>query len=678
MIGTDTIPKLFLSVVRERGTKTALRYKHLGLWKDITWNDYLETVRHVSHGLMSLGFEPGDTAAVIGENSPEWVMADLGIMCAGGVTVGIYATNAAPQCEYVVSNSDAVFYFAENEEQLDKALEFRERTPLLKKIIVWDMEGLHNFSDPMVISFEELVEMGRDHRRDHPELFDQRVAERTSDDLAVLIYTSGTTGPPKGAMLSHGNMLWVSEAMVEANPVLYDDEFLSFLPLCHIFEQLFTVLGNLRVGAVVNFIENTDTVTGNMVEVSPTVGYAVPRIWEKYHSAVMIRMTDAAWFKRQIFRLSLGVGLRHARLKLSEDPRPVWLNAAYALAHLLVFRKLKKRLGFDRMRIAFSGAAPISPDVLIFYHAIGVSLREGYGQTEGAGVTTAAHGDEIKLGTVGRPLPGCRVKIAEDGEILVNSPGVFKGYFKNPEATEDTLRDGWLHSGDVGFLDDEGFLRITDRKKDLIITAGGKNIAPQYIENQLKFSPYINDAVVLGDRRKYLTALIVIDEDNVVKYAQGPQSALHHVRDPDSGRSDRGADRCRGQTGQPGSFPRGTSEKVPPAAQEAVRGRRGSHPDHEGQTEVHQRDFFRSYRIHVLVPVDPNDLNPLSETHRHGHEAGLLRRYSTFFRRSRSLLVPLPGGRTGRVSFYRPGVRKEFLYLHGQLPGPARHGGRGP
>jgi long-chain acyl-CoA synthetase len=520
MNGIDTVPKLFLEAVKKWGSRTALRKKEFGLWRDITWNQYLDNVRHVSLGLISMGFQKGDTAAIIGENSPEWVMADLGIMCAGGVTVGVYATNAAPQCEYVVANSESKFYFAENEEQLDKALQFREKTPQLQKIIVWDMEGLHNFKDPMVISFAEILEMGKKYESQYPGVFQDRVNNVGPDDLAVLIYTSGTTGPPKGAMLTHTNLTYMSQAMNDFNPVSDRDEFLSFLPLCHIFEQLFTVLGNLSYGAVVNFIENTDTVTANMAEVSPTVGYAVPRIWEKYYSTVMIRMSDATWFKRKVFQAAMGIGLKHARLKLSFKPIPGSLKFVYALAYLSVFRKLKKRLGFDRVRIAFSGAAPISPDVLVFFHAIGVNLREGYGQTEGTGVTTATKGDAIRLGTVGVPLPGTEVKLSEEGEILVKGPGVFKGYFKNPDATTDTIQDGWLHSGDVGEFDENGYLRITDRKKDLIITAGGKNIAPQYIESQLKFLPYINDAVVIGDRRKFLAALIVIDEDNVVKFAQ--------------------------------------------------------------------------------------------------------------------------------------------------------------
>lgn len=520
MANTDTVPRLLLWSAEKRADKPALRRKEFGLWHDITWNDYLENVKNVCLGLMSLGFEKGDKASIIGENSPEWVFADLGIMCAGGVTVGIYATNAAEQCEYVVADSDSKFYFAENEEQLDKALFFRERTPNLEKIIVWDMEGLHDFIDPMVISFDDLLKMGAEYGVRNPSAFTDSVNQGKPDDLAVLIYTSGTTGPPKGAMLSHGNMLYIANAMEDFNPVDEKDEFLSFLPLCHIFEQLFTVLACLRYGSVVNFIENTDTVMSNMMEVSPTVGYAVPRIWEKYYSMVMIKMADATWFKRMMFKAGLGVGLKHARLKLSNERIPAMLNFLYWLAYIAVFRKLKKRMGFDRMRVAFSGAAPISPDVLIFYHAIGVSIREGYGQTEGTGITTGVMNDNFKLGTVGQPLPGCEVKLAEDGEILVKSPGVFKGYYKNEAATAGTLMDGWLYSGDVGIIDEDGFLKITDRKKDLIITAGGKNIAPQYIENKLKFSPYINDAVIIGDCRKYLTALIVLDEENVVKFAQ--------------------------------------------------------------------------------------------------------------------------------------------------------------
>jgi len=280
------------------------------------------------------------------------------------------------------------------------------------------------------------------------------------------------------------------------------------------------VLGHITHGFVVNFIESPDTVADNMIEISPTVGYAVPRIWEKYSSAIYIRMSDATWFKKIVFHVAMKIGQQRATLMMNFKKVPLHLEALYRLAHFAVFRKLKERLGFDRMRIAYSGAAPISPEVLHFFQSLGVNLVEGYGQTEGTGVTCVSRVGRVKFGTVGPPLTGTEVRIAEDGEILVRSPSVFKGYFKNPEATADTLKDGWLHSGDVGEIDEDGYLKITDRKKDIIVTAGGKNITPQYIENKLKFSPYINDAVVIGDRRKFLSCLIMIDEDNVVKYAQ--------------------------------------------------------------------------------------------------------------------------------------------------------------
>jgi len=516
----ETLLTYFQRHIRERSHRVALRYKDYGIWHDVTWGQYGEKVRQVAMGLISLGLKKGECVCVISENRPEWVYSDFGIMSAGGVTAGIYTTNAPEQCGYVVQNSDARFYIAENEEQFDKTLKFRKDTPHLEKVIVIEMEGLKRYKDPLLMSFDDLLKLGKEYDEKHPGFFEQRVSEVKPEDLAVLIYTSGTTGPPKGAMLTHGNLLFMSEGMIACIPVSGASETLSFLPLCHVFEQLFTIMINAKLGTIVNFIENTDTIMDNMKEVSPTLTYGVPRIWEKYASGIMIRMADATWFKRMVFKACMGIGMKYAGLTLNFKPVPLYLKVAYLAAYLAVFRKLKERLGFDRVQLAISGAAPISPEVLKFFHAIGLPMIEGYGQTEGTGVTSVTRVENIKIGKVGPPLPGVEVKIAPDGEILVKGPGVFKGYFKNPEATAETLRDGWLHSGDVGELDGDGFLKITDRKKDLIITAGGKNIAPQNIENQLKFSPYVNDAVVIGDRRKYLVALIAIDEENVIKYAQ--------------------------------------------------------------------------------------------------------------------------------------------------------------
>ncbi len=515
-----TVPEVFTRTARNRSEKVALRKKEMGLWIDISWKEYYRMAMGIGSALISMGLEKGDRVSIIGENCPEWVVIDLGIMCAGGVSVGIYSTNAWPQVEYVIQHSQSSFFFVENEEQLDKWLHFRDKTPFLKKVIVWDLEGLRHFRDPMVMAYEEILESGLRTFEKDSGLIEKRMAELTPDDLALLIYTSGTTGHPKGAMLTHGNITWMGAAVQQDITIKETDEILSFLPLCHVFQQLFSVFVHITHGSIVSFVESVDTVMDNMREVSPTIGIAVPRIWEKYLSAIYIRMSDATWFKRLVFHISFKLGQKRTALMMNFKPVPTYLSILYYLAYFTVFRKLKERLGFDRMRVAISGGAPISPDVLSFFQSIGFNLIEGYGQTEGTAVTCVSRMGRLKFGTVGPPLTGVNVKIAGDGEILVKSPGVFKGYFNDPEATTNALRDGWLCSGDVGQLDEDGYLKITDRKKDIIITAGGKNITPQYIENKLKYSPYINDAVIIGDRKKFVSCLIMIDEDNVIKYAQ--------------------------------------------------------------------------------------------------------------------------------------------------------------
>jgi long-chain acyl-CoA synthetase len=514
------VPQMLIQRAALHPDKTALRYKYLGIWRDITWGQYLENVRQVCLGLLSLGLKPGEMVAVIGENRPEWLYSDLGIMSTGGVTVGIYTTSSPEQCRYIVEHSSARIFIAEDEEQLDKALFFRDETPSLEKIIVIETKGLRNFSDPMVITFEQLLQIGKEFGDKNPSLFSESINKIRPEDLALIIYTSGTTGPPKGAMLSHRNITWTADSIGKAIPMYPDDSLLSFLPLSHIAERMFTVFLPITFGYTVSFVESPDTVMTNFREVSPTIVFAVPRIWEKYYSGVRIRMFNATWFKKFSYAIAEKIGRQYAKFRFGGGRIPLLLKITHCAANLLVFYKLRERLGFERVRLAVSGAAPISPDILKYFHGIGIPLREVYGQTEGSGPTCIHQGDRIELGNVGPPLPGVEIAIEKDGEILVRGGNVFMGYFRNPESTRDTLIDGWLRSGDVGRLDDKGFLSITDRKKDLIITAGGKNIAPQNIENQLKFSPYINDAIVIGDRLKFLSALIVIDEENVVQFAQ--------------------------------------------------------------------------------------------------------------------------------------------------------------
>ncbi|HNV48338.1 MAG TPA: AMP-binding protein [Spirochaetota bacterium] len=527
----NTVPEIFTATVSKYGDRVALRFKQYGTWRDVSWNEYLERATSVACGLYALGFRKGDRVAIIGDNCPEWVYVDLGTMCAGGVSVGVYATNSWDQCEFVVNHAEAKFYFMENEEQLDKWLQFRENAPTLATVFVWDLKGLRDFRDPLLMTFDELVELGKKTAEEQPDLMNALMAAVRPDDDALFIYTSGTTGRPKGAVLTHANIAWIANAIQMANPLYDTDEVLSYLPLCHVFERIFTVFAHVRYGYIVNFIENLDTITDNMREISPTVGYAVPRIWEKYLSMVIIKMSDATWLKKHIFKAALDVANRRAQLMQDGNPVPLALALLYRIAYIAVFRKLKERLGFDRMRLAYSGAAPISTGVITFFNAIGVPLLEGYGQTEGTGVTTVNRLGSSRIGTVGRPIDGVEVRIGEDDEIIVKSPGVFKGYYRDEESTRQSIIDGWLHTGDVGAIDHEGNVIITGRIKDIIITDGGKNITPQFIEGKLVFSPYVNDAIVIGDKRKYLTAIIVLDEDNVVKYAQDHKIQFSTYRD---------------------------------------------------------------------------------------------------------------------------------------------------
>jgi long-chain acyl-CoA synthetase len=466
------------------------------------------------------GAGPEPYVAIIGENKPEWLYSAFGVMSLGATFVGVYTTNPAKECEYVIDHSDSVVFICEDEEQMNKAFLFRKNTPKLKKIIVWDMEGLRDLEDPMVISFDEIMEIGRQADREDPALFNRFVEGGDPRDIAGIIYTSGTTGPPKGAMLNHEGYLWVGVQAAKITKAGRDDESISFLPLNHVYEQIFDMMMHMTVGHIVNFTENTDTVMNDMMEVSPTIFHAVPRIWEKYYSAIVLKMDDATWFKKTVYRLAVKIGSKYNDLRLAEKKIPLPLYIGYHLAYFCVFWKLKERLGFDRTRLGFSGAAPISHDIIKFFQSIGIPIREGYGMTETTGVTHMGSEFDFKLGSVGKAIPGTEVRIGEGGEIIVKHKGIFQGYYRDEENTKEVLEDGWMHTGDVGEIDDEGYLKITDRMKDLIITAGGKNIAPQYIENQLKFSPYINDAIVIGDKRKYLTAIIVIDEENVLKFAQ--------------------------------------------------------------------------------------------------------------------------------------------------------------
>ncbi len=492
----SNLPALLQS--RKDDSRLAQRVKRFGLWQRISWQEHVAQVNALASKLITLGLQAGERVALLAENRPEWLVSDLAIQSAGGVSVGIYTTSSPSQLHYVLEHSDSVGLILENAEQIEKWLEIRDRLPL-KWVIAIEPEGFDE-----VLHWDAVLAEGQALYSKNPERVDERINALSQDDMALLMYTSGTTGHPKGVMLSHKNLLWAADALIESLGYTAEDEIISYLPLSHIVERDGSYC-HIKAGFVINFVENLDTFAQNLQEVRPTVLFAVPRIWEKMHSLVELHMRDNHFLKRVLYQWAMRA-VAGAKA-----------GGASVLANLLVVRWLKYRLGLDRLRIAVSGAAPISPSILMYFRNLGVDIREGYGMTENSGLTSI-HTDDFKLGTVGLPFPGVEIRLADDGEILTRSPGTFLGYFKNPEATAETLEGEWLKTGDVGEFDG-AHLRITDRKKDIIITAGGKNIAPQKIENLLKASVFINDAVVIGDRRKYLVALLVLDEDNISKWA---------------------------------------------------------------------------------------------------------------------------------------------------------------
>ncbi|MDP6953324.1 MAG: long-chain fatty acid--CoA ligase [Alphaproteobacteria bacterium] len=514
-----TVASLFREKVREGGEAVALREKDLGIWRSISWREFGEKARALGLGLVKLGLEPGDKICVLSENNPEWLYADFGGICAGGVVSGIYPTDAPNQVAYIVENCEAKFLFVEDDEQLDKALEARDQMQGLVKVVVFDMEGLHDLDDALVISLDELMALGEALHREDPALWDKRIDMARPEDLAILVYTSGTTGPPKGAMISHHNLIYQAVNSAPLLPIEPGEDRLSFLPLCHIAERGMAYL-SLYTMVTTNFAEGADTVAEDLREVQPRAMVAVPRIWEKFYSAITLAVADATWLQKFAYAKAIEIGRAAVELELEGQPVPALLRAKRKLAYWLVLKNIRRMIGIDNCHWIATGAAPIAPDLIKWYLALGMPMLEAYGQTESAGIATLSPPDAIKLGTVGRTVPHAEVRISDEGEILIGGDVVFMGYYRNPEKTAETIRDGWLHTGDIGSVDNQGYVRITDRMKDIIITAGGKNITPSEIENQLKFSPYVSDAVVIGDGRKFLTCLVMIDYDNVVKFAQ--------------------------------------------------------------------------------------------------------------------------------------------------------------
>jgi long-chain acyl-CoA synthetase len=515
----DTLPKLLRERARRAPGEVALREKEYGIWQRVSWEEYLAHVRRFCLGLVSLGVGRGDKVAILSENCREWVWAELAAMSASAVGVGVYPTSPSAEVKYVVAHCEAVVAVCEDQEQVDKLLEVSAELPRLRTIVVADMRGLRGYADPRIVSFEEVERLGAEHEAQHPALFDALVDATEAEQTAFLIYTSGTTGFPKGAMISHRNILAQARSAAEATGIRAGDSVVSYLPLCHVAEQILSVYLPLHLGMQVSFAESVRTIQEDLREIAPSVFLGVPRIWEKLQASIVVKMQEASRWRRTLFERAFAHGRRCAEARLAGRALSPLEAALRFVAWVLVLRALQNFLGLRRARLTFTAAAAISPEVLRFFHAIGVPVREGYGMTECTGFSFVQREGEVRLGTVGRAIPGVEYRLAPDGELLKRGETIFLGYYRDREATEATLRDGWLHSGDVAELDPDGQLRIVDRKKAIFVTAGGKNVSPSLVENALKVSPYVKEAVVVGDGEKFLAALVQIDFENVGQWA---------------------------------------------------------------------------------------------------------------------------------------------------------------
>ena len=513
----NNIAQMFYSQAEKYGNQNCMVVKKDGEWTPLSWNYVGDTVRNLALGLIALGLEPGEKISLLSENRPKWAFTDLATLAAGGIDVTIYATNTPAQVQYIIDNSDSRFVAVSNNNQLQKVLEMSDKLPQLEHIIIFDpIDGITD-KDPRVKSFLEVSNRGRDYEKQDE--FDLRLKTAGRDDVATLIYTSGTTGDPKGVQLTHGNLLSNCEALKKIVPMGRKDSCLSFLPLSHSFERTVGYYSMIHIGATIYYAESIDALMQNIGEVNPTVMVSVPRIYEKMHARVLESAEAGGAFKKKLFDWALEVGREVSAAKVRRERPSIPLQLQYSVANKLVFGKLQERLG-GRLRFFASGGAPLAQEIAEFFHAAGILILEGYGLTETSPVITVNTPTDYRFGTVGRPVPGVEVKIAEDGEILCRGPNIMVGYYKKDADTAEALKDGWFHTGDIGEFDRDGFLRITDRKKDLIVTAGGKNIAPQNIENLLKIEKYIEQVNVVGDRRKYLVAVIVPNFDDLKAFAK--------------------------------------------------------------------------------------------------------------------------------------------------------------
>jgi long-chain acyl-CoA synthetase len=516
-----TIPKLLMRQAAHFGDgKVAMREKEYGIWRPVTWAEYLRKVKLISLGLVSLGLEREDKVIMIGDNRPQALWTEMAAMCAGGVGAWLFQDCLMEEVQYIVDHSDAKFYVAEGQEEVDKALAIRDNCPKLKKIIWDDPKGLRHYDDPMLIGLHEVMRLGEQKEKEAPDLFDKLVNAGKGDDVCLLFYTSGTTSKPKGALLTHWNMLTMGRNLMRVDPCRPSDDFVSYLPFAWIGEQMMSISAGLQVGYTINFPEEPEVSQQNVREIGPHVMFAPPRLYEQFTREVQVKHLDASWLKRKTFEWAFKIGYHNADLKFAKKPIPAFRRFLGFIADVICFAKIRDHLGLSNVRHAYTGGAAMGPDHFRFFHSIGVNLKQIYGQTEIAGISVVHRDDDIKFDTVGVPLPETEVAITPSGEIISKSPSVFKGYYKMEEETKKTLKDGWLHSGDTGFIDEDGHLVVFDRTKDIMILSDGKKSSPQFLEARLKYSPYLRDALIVGHERPFVVAILCIDYNTVGKWAE--------------------------------------------------------------------------------------------------------------------------------------------------------------
>ncbi|WP_428249546.1 AMP-dependent synthetase/ligase [Ferrovibrio sp.] len=526
-----TLPQSLRDWAQRHPGKVAIRQKEYGIWQPRTWAEYYDTSRLFGLGLIDLGARRGENIAILCENRYEWVFSQVGVGMMGGVVAGIYPTSPAPEVEYLIALSQAPIVICEDQEQLDKVLEIRSRLPELRTIIVIDPRGLRNYDKTGIHTYDDVIARGRQRDATHPGELEACIAAQNPDDIALIVFTSGSTGRPKAAMMSWRSLHAAASGLNSGLSCTTHDQLVSYLPLCHVAEQMFSVFVPIQTGAVVNFAESLRTVQEDVREMAPRVFFGVPRIWEKFHAGIQTKLTQAGGLRLWLYNRML-----ESTEGFRGKPRSQWSlvqNLIWCFWYPLILRPLVNFVGLRHCRIAVSSGAPVAPEILYFFRFLGVPVREAYGLTEASGATTMQMSEESPVGSAGSPYPGVELKLAEDGEILIRGDMVFKGYYRNSEATAEAIdAEGWLHTGDVARWEDgaQTELRIIDRKKDIMITAGGKNISPSEIENALRFSPYISQAIIVADRRRFVSALLQIEFDAVSAWAESRNLAFTNYR----------------------------------------------------------------------------------------------------------------------------------------------------